>query len=185
MTDSLILELYWARSESAIEESQRSYGPYCYRIASAILNDPRDSEESVNDTWLGAWNAIPPARPLDLKAFFGALTRRISIGRLRERTAAKRGGGEALAAIDELAECIPARWSTEKAVEAKELVRALNAFLAAQPETERALFVARYWYGLPVARLAGKFGLRQNTVLTKLRRTRIRLREYLEKEELL
>ncbi len=185
MTDSLILELYWARSERAIEESQRSYGPYCYRIASAILNDPRDSEESVNDTWLGAWNAIPPARPLNLKAFFGALTRRISIRRLRERTAAKRGGGEALAAIDELAECIPARWSMEQEIEEKELVRAFDAFLAAQPQTERDLFVARYWYGLPVAQLAGKFGLRQNTVLTKLRRTRIRLREQLKKEELL
>ncbi len=185
MTDSLILELYWTRSESAIAESQRSYGPYCYRIADGILNDPLDAEESVNDTWLGAWNAIPPARPLNLKAFFGTLTRRISIRRLREKTAKKRGGGEALAAIDELAECIPARWNTEQAVETKELLRALNAFLAAQPETERDLFVARYWYGLPVARLAEKFGLRQNTVLTRLRRTRVRLLKQLEKEELL
>ena len=125
------------------------------------------------------------ARPLNLKGFFGALTRRISIRRLREKTAEKRGGGEALAAIDELAECIPARWNTEQAVETKEVLRALNAFLAALPETERDLFVARYWYGLPVAELADKWGLRKNTVLTKLRRTRLRLLKQLEKEELL
>lgn len=183
MTDSLILELFWARSERAIEESQHSYGPYCYRIASRILNDPLDSEESVNDTWFSAWNAIPPARPLNLKSFFGALTRHISIHRLQKRMAEKRGNGEVVAVIDEFDECIPARMNTEEAVEMKELIRAFNAFLATLPETERNLFMARYWYGLPIAEIADKFGLRQNTVLTKLRRTRISLHKYLEKEE--
>lgn len=93
MTDTSIIELYFRRSERAINESQASYGGYCYRVADGILRDARDSEESVNDTWLAAWNAIPPTRPNCLKAYFGALTRRISVDRLRRRSAAKRGGG--------------------------------------------------------------------------------------------
>ena len=185
MTDSLIIDLYWARSEKAIEESQNTYGSYCYRVANGILRDPLDSEESVNDTWLSAWNAIPPTRPQNLKSFFGVLTRHISIRRLRAKLAEKRGGGDTLVAIDEFAECMPSSWSMERAIENKELIGAFNAFLANQPETERNLFVARYWYGLPVAEIAVKFGIKQNTVVTKLRRTRVRLLKHLEKEELL
>lgn len=184
MTDESIIALYWKRSEQAVAESQNAYGRYCYRVANGILNDPSDSEESVNDTWLAAWAAMPPGRPQNLKTFFGVLTRRISVSRLRARLAEKRGGGEALLALEELAECIPARWSVEKAVEDRELVGAFDAFLATQPEKERNLFVARYWYGLPIAELSAKFGMRQNTVLTKLRRTRLRLLNYLEKEGL-
>lgn len=184
MTDASIIDLYWRRLEQAIEESQNTYGRYCYRVANGILRDPEDSEESVNDTWLAAWDSMPPARPQCLKSYFGVLTRRISVSRLRAKLAEKRGGGEALLAIEELAECIPSGWSLEKTVEDRELIRAFNAFLAKQPETERNLFVARYWYGLPVAEIALKFRIRQNTVLTKLRRTRVRLLKFLEKEEL-
>ena len=184
MTDASIIELYFARAEQAIEESQTAYGGYCYRVAQGILNDRADSEESVNDTWLAAWNAMPPTHPQCLKAFFGALTRRISVDRLRRRLAGKRGGGEALIALEELAECIPSDWSMERSVENRELIRAFNAFLSALPPRERNLFVARYWYGLPVDELAAKFGLNKNTALSKLRRTRLRLLEYLEKEGL-
>lgn len=184
MTDASIIELYFARAERAIEESQTAYGGYCYRVANGILNDRADSEESVNDTWLAAWNAMPPTHPQCLKAFFGALTRRISVDRLRRRLAGKRGGGEALIALEELAECIPSDWSMERSVENRELIRAFNAFLSALPSRERNLFVARYWYGLPVDELAVKFGMNKNTALSKLRRTRLRLLEYLEKEGL-
>ena len=177
MTDTAIIELYFRRSERAINESQASYGGYCYRVA-------RDSEESVNDTWLAAWNAIPPTRPNCLKAYFGALTRRISVDRLRRRSAAKRGGGEALIALEELAECIPSGFSVERTIENKLLIQAFNAFLAAQPETERNLFVARYWYGLPVEEIAAKLGMKKNTALSTLRRMRLRLRDRLEKEDL-
>ena len=92
--------------------------------------------------------------------------------------------GEALIALEELAECIPSDWSMEKSVENRELIRAFNAFLSSLPPRERNLFVARYWYGLPVDELAVKFGLNKNTALSKLRRTRLRLLEYLEKEGL-
>ena len=117
MTDAAIIELYFSRSEQAIAESETSYGGYCYHVANGILNDRADSEESVNDTWLAAWNAIPPTRPQSLKAYFGALTRRISVDRLRKRLADKRGKGKALIALDELAECIPSGWSMETSVE--------------------------------------------------------------------
>ncbi len=184
MTDASIISLYFARSEQAIAESESAYGGYCYRVADGILNDRSDSEESVNDTWLAAWTSIPPTRPNCLKTFFAALTRRISIDRLRKRTAEKRCRGEALIALDELAECIPASWSLEKTIEDRELIRAFDSFLAQLPETERNLFVARYWYGLSVAELGAKFELRKNTVLSKLRRTRLRLLNYLEAEDL-
>ena len=104
--------------------------------------------------------------------------------RLRRHLAGKRGGGEALIALEELAECIPSDWSMERSVENRELICAFNAFLSALPLRERNLFVARYWYGLPVDELAVKFGLNKNTALSKLRRTRLRLLEYLEKEGL-
>ncbi|MDY4488192.1 MAG: RNA polymerase sigma factor [Candidatus Limivicinus sp.] len=184
MTDASIIALYLKRSEQAIAESQNAYGRYCYRVAEGILNDVSDSEESVNDTWLAAWDSIPPTLPQSLRAYLGTLTRRISIDRLRKRRAEKRGGDGALLAIDELAECIPSSWSVEKTVEDRELIRAFNRFLAGLPEADRNLFVARYWYGLPVAEIARKFGCRQNTVLTKLRRTRLRLSAYLEQEGL-
>ena len=185
MTDNAIIDLYWIRSELAIQESQNAYGPYCFRIANGILRDSYDSEESVNDTWLAAWKAMPPTRPGCLKSFFGVLTRRISVSRLRERQAEKRGGRAAVSVIDEFAECIPSTWSMEKAIEDKDLIRAFNAFLEKEPEVDRNLFIARYWYGLPVAEIAAKFSVKPNTVLTKLRRTRGRLLSFLEKEELL
>ncbi|MBR1456143.1 MAG: sigma-70 family RNA polymerase sigma factor [Oscillospiraceae bacterium] len=185
MTDTAIIELYWARSEQAIAESENAYGRFCYRVANGILRDSGDAEESVNDTWLASWNAIPPTRPQSLHSFFGALCRRISVSRLRARLADKRGGGEALLAIEELSACIPAAWSTEGALEERELVAAFNAFLARQPKLERDLFVARYWYGLPMAELAAKFGLKRSTAATKLRRCRLRLLDYLEKGEYL
>lgn len=183
MTDTSIIELYFKRSEQAIDESQASYGGYCYRVADGILRDARDSEERVNDTWLAAWNAIPPTRPNCLKAYFGALTRRISVDRLRRRSAAKRGG-EALIALEELAECIPSGFSVERTIKNKLLIQTFNAFLASQPETARNLFVARYWYGLPVEEIAAKLGMKKNTALSTLRRMRLRLRDRLEKEDL-
>lgn len=184
MTDTSIIDLYFNRSEQAIEESQETYGSYCYRVANGILNDPSDSEESVNDTWFAAWNTIPPTRPKSLKTFFGTLTRHISVDRLRKRLADKRGKGEALIAVDEFAECIPSSWSMEKSIENRELIQAFNTFLESQPARDRNLFVARYWYGLPIAEIAAKFGIKKNTAVSKLRRTRIRLLTYLEKEDL-
>ena len=183
MDDTGIIELYWRRDERAVAETDSKYGAYCRAVSMNILGIFEDAEECVNDAYLGAWNAIPPTRPQSLKAYFGALTRRISVDRLRKRLADKRGKGEALIALDELAECIPSGWSMETSVENCALIDAFNAFLAGCPAAERNLFVARYWYGLPVEELAARFGLKKSTAVSRLRRTRIRLLKYLEKED--
>ena len=108
MNDAGIIDLYWQRSERAIPETENAYGRYCHTVAYNLLRNAEDAEESVNDTWLAAWNAMPPERPNSLKAFLGRITRNISVTRLRRSGSQKRGGGEASLAIDELSECLPA-----------------------------------------------------------------------------
>ena len=107
MNDAGIIDLYWQRSGRAIPETENAYGPYCHTVAYNLLRNAEDAEESVNDTWLAAWNAMPPERPNSLKAFLGRITRNISVTRLRRSGSQKRGGGEAGLAIDELSECLP------------------------------------------------------------------------------
>lgn len=94
MNDAGIIDLYWQRSERAIPETENAYGPYCHTVAYNLLRNAEDAEESVNDTWLAAWNAMPPERPNSLKAFLGRITRNISVTRLRRSGSQKRGGGK-------------------------------------------------------------------------------------------
>ncbi len=182
MKDSEILDLYWAREERAIEETQKSYGRYCYRIAWNILYSKEDSDECVNDTWLRAWNAIPPSRPGKLALFLGTITRNLSLDRWKGRHTIKRGSGEMILALDELAECVPDVQSVEDAVAAGELERLLNAFLHELPERECNVFLRRYWYVEEYGEIAKRYGMKLNTVKTSLFRTRAKLRDYLEKE---
>lgn len=182
MTETEILNLYWQRSEKAIEESEMKFGKYCFAIAFGILSNAGDADESVNDTWLAGWNSIPPKRPDSLKAYLGKLCRHISLSKLRKRMAQKRGGGEAALAIEELAECVADGFDIQKAYELRELSFKLNIFLSDLAEKERNIFVARYWYSLPVADIALKFGISENTVKTKLHRSREKLRAFLERE---
>ena len=107
MKDHDIVALYWQRSERAIPETEAVYGHYCHTVAYNLLRNQEDAEESVNDTWLAAWNAMPPSRPDNLKAFLGIITRNIAVSRLRRSGSLKRGSGEAAAALEELSECLP------------------------------------------------------------------------------
>lgn len=182
MKDTEILDLYWARSERAIAESQRAYGNYCYSIAWHILYDKEDSDECVNDTWLRAWNSIPPNRPGRLALFLGTITRNLSLDRWKGRRAMKRGNGEMTVALDELAECVPDVRSTEDAVEGRELERLLNAFLHTLPERDCNVFLRRYWYVEEYGEIAKRYSMNLNTVKTSLFRTRNKLKDYLEKE---
>lgn len=182
MEDEKIVALYWARDERAVTESALRYGSYCRSIAFRILGQAEDTEECVNDTWLAAWNAMPPHRPAVLSVFLGKITRRLAMKKWRWYDAARRGSGETAAALDELAECIPSPDTVESAIEAAELVRTLDRFLDALQETERRIFVCRYWYLLPVAEIAGRFGFTQSKVKSMLSRTRIKLRIRLEEE---
>lgn len=182
MKDAEILELYWARDERAITETQSAYGSYCYSIAWHILYNREDSDECVNDTWLRAWKAIPPGRPGRFSLFLGTITRNLSLDRWKERRTMKRGGGEMTVALDELAECVPDTHSTEDAVAAAELERLINAFLHTLPEKDCNVFLRRYWYVEEYGEIAKRYGMNLNTVKTSLFRTRNKLKEYLEKE---
>lgn len=182
MEDERIVELYWARSESAIRETETKYGSYCGRIARNILGNAEDAQECLNDTWLAAWNAIPPHRPSVLKPFLGAITRRIALTKQRDSLRLKRGGGEAALALEELEDCVPSDESVEEQFEAKELEAAISRFVGSLPDTERRVFILRYWYVEPIDTICLKSGFGRSKVKSMLLRTRKRLGEYLKKE---
>ena len=182
MEDKQIVELYWAREESAIRETAVKYGNYCHSIAYAVLQNQQDADESVNDTYLDAWNTMPPNRPSVLATFLGKITRRIAIDRWRIRTALKRGGDEMMLALDELEECVSGSCDVELQVQRKELVTAICRFLEELPETERRIFLLRYWYVEPILSISRRFGFSRSKVASVLHRVRGKLRQHLEKE---
>lgn len=182
MDDRAIVDLYWRRDETAIAATQTKYSPYCYRIAANILADSQDAEECVNDTWLRAWNAMPPHRPVHLPGFLGKITRSLAVDTVRSHSARKRGGGTYLMALEELTDCVPAVPGAERAAEDRELAEILDRFLRTLPERDCNVFLRRYWYVESLETIARRYGLRENTVKTCLFRTRNKLRSYLEKE---
>lgn len=184
MEDYAIVELYWSRNPEAIRRTGEKYGGYCRAIARNILSDSRDAEECVNDTWLNAWNAMPENRPSLLAPFLGKITRNLAFTRWRASRAQKRGGGELPLVLDELTECVSSA-GTLQAVEAAELEAAVNRFLHTLPERDCNIFLRRCWFTEPMADIAKRYGMPENTVRTSLFRSREKLRLYLEKEELL
>lgn len=182
MEDGELLELYHERSERAIAETRAKYGAYCLTVAGRILRDRRDAEECVSDAFLRAWNAIPPASPVDLRAYLRKITRNLAVSRLQSLTAEKRGGGEVELALEELSECIPSVDGPERAAEELAVREALNGFLEKLPELTRRMFVLRYWYVLPVGEIAKKLRVKESRVTVTLYRARERLRKELEEE---
>ena len=172
-TDLRIIDLYFARNEQAIAETDRHYGGLCMRISLGILDDRRDAEECVSDTYLKAWNAIPPTRPRSLRAFLAKIVRNLSLQRFEYNHAAKRNRDFEIA-LEELGDCIPM-----KDEEADALPELLNRFLDTLPETECRLFCGRYWHGHSVKELARGYGLTPKAVTMRLSRTREKLRTYL------
>lgn len=183
MNDSQIVALYWERDEQAIAETRVKYGQYCYAIAYNILRHNEDAEESVNDTYLDAWNAMPPHKPAILSTFLGKITRRISLDRLRRNNAEKRGGGQVALSLDELMECVPDGKSIDDHLCAEELSKHIDSFLRSLPSAQRSVFICRYWFFDPIADIAKQFGYSESKVKTMLHRTLKKLRTYLEKEE--
>ena len=184
MDDTGIVSLYWERNERAIEESESKYGGYCHAIAYRILTDREDADESVNDTWLAAWDSMPPHRPSTLSTYLGKLTRRVSLNRWRDRNRDKRGGGEVSLSLDELAECVPDRRNVERTMELAELTEAVNGFLAGLPAVERDVFVCRYWFLASLREIGEKFEFSESKTKSMLFRTRKKLLAHLEKEGL-
>lgn len=182
MDDSAIVQLYFDRSETAISETDRKYGPYCYTIAYNVLANNEDAQECVSDTYLAAWNAMPPRRPSILSTFLGKITRRLSIDRWRIRTAYKRGGGEIPLALDELSECVSGGETPEQTLMRRQMALRFNQFLQGLLEVERSVFLSRYWYLDSVDRIAEQFGFTESKVKSMLHRTRGKLRICLQKE---
>ena len=182
MEDSQIVELYWRKDADAISETSSKYGPYCFAIADNILHNTEDSEECVNDTWLHAWNAMPPQRPNVLRMFLAKITRNLSINRFKARSTEKRGGGEILLVLDELADCLAGETDVEREYEGRELEQRIRRFVRGLPERDGNVFVRRYFFTEPVAAIAERYGLTKNNVMVILSRTRKKLRHKLAKE---
>lgn len=164
MDDAKIVELYWARSDAALTETAKKFGPYCHTIAYNVLENVEDSEECVNDTYMRAWNSMPDKRPAALAPYLGRITRNLALNRIIEKNTLKRGGGEVALALDELDECTASSYSLEREVEAREIAA--------------AMFMA------PVRELAEKFGFSESKTVSMLRRTRLKLGKFLTGEGL-
>ena len=182
MNDNEILDLCWARSEHAIEAMSEKYGAYCYTVSFNILNSDRDAEECVNDTWLNAWNAIPPNRPSRLQTYLGKITRNLSLSRYRKCSTEKRGFGQMPLALSELEECVSDGSSVEQVVEDKMLLYSIEEFLYALPEQRRNIFIRRYWYLYSIQEIAKAYGMSESKTASLLFRLRNSLKAHLEKE---
>lgn len=180
MEDAKIIELYFRRKEEAIRETDAAYGRKLHSIANRILRSREDAEESVSDTYLKTWEAIPPKKPDHFFAFLAAICRRLSLNRLDWNTAAKRNA-EVVTLTEEMAMCIP-DVRGQRELEGKELGRVLDAFLESLPKESRMIFLRRYWYLDTIAGIAARYGMTESKVKMQLSRTRAKLSRYLEKE---
>ena len=182
LEDQEIIQLFWNRSENAIIQTTEKYGKYCFTIAWNILYNREDSDECVNDTFLHAWNAIPPQKPGILKAFLGKITRNLALNRYESYHTLKRGAGQVSYCLEELAECIADTSDTESVVDRMALTECLNNFLATLKAEERTIFVRRYWYVCSVSDIAKDYGYSESKIKMTLLRTRNKLKEALERE---
>lgn len=182
MEDAQIIQLYWQRSEDAIAETSVKYGTYCKNISYGILRNVEDAEECVADTYLRAWNAMPPQKPRHLAAFLGKITRNLSLDRYRRNNAKFRGGEQVRPAFEELEQSVPSVSTVESVFDEMELVRALEDFLLRQPKEKRQVFLLRYWYFRSMAEISDQLRLSESKVRSMLFRMRKDLKAYLEGE---
>lgn len=182
MVDEEIIEMYFERSERAVSETADKYGGWCMKISNEILHDSRDSEEVVNKSYLKLWNTIPPTRPQSLKAYLGRIVRNLSLCCLRNNNAKKRGGSEVQLLTDELAEVLPSSDNFEDNLQQQILKSLFDSFLDGHSADERVIFVRRYWYMNSIPDIARDFHMKESAVKMLLKRTRDKLKAFLEKE---
>ena len=180
MEDAKIIELYWTRNEDAIAQTDAEYGRKLHTLANRLLQNHEDAEESVSDTYMKTWNAIPPSRPAHFYAFLAAICRSLSLNKLDWRQAAKRKA-EVISLTQEMELCIPDT-SRDRQLEGREIGRVLNDFLASLPRESRLIFLRRYWYVDTVAEIAQRYGMTESKVKMQLSRTRDKLHSHLERE---
>ena len=180
MTDSQLIALFWDRNEDAIRETDAAYGRRLYVISNQILCQRQEAEESVSDTYMKAWETMPPQRPLYFFAYLAKICRNFSLSRLQWNSAAKRSA-EVVSLTQEMAECIPDR-SMEQRLEREALGQLLNCFLESLSRDNRLIFLRRYWYADSIREIADRYGITESKVKTQLHRTRKKLQLFLEKE---
>ena len=182
MEDTQIISLFWNRREAALEETEKKYGPYLNQVAYRILGSREDVEEVLSDTYLAAWNSIPPEKPRVLRHYLSRITRNLAFDRLDYNTAQRRNSNMTQT-LEELDGCLPDRGQDlEKALEAGILKESINSFLASVNRTDCALFLGRYYYGMTVRELAAKLGLTVGKTKYRLATLRLNLKDHLEKE---
>lgn len=179
MDDARIVQLYWDRDEQAIPATSDKYGSYCAAIARNILGSREDAEECVNDTFLKAWDSMPPHRPQILSAFLGKIVRNLSFNRYKRNAADKRGGGELPVVLEELSELVSGQDDVGRELDRKELIEAIDGFLAGLSLKKRSVFVSRYWYADSISEIAARHGMKDGAVSMTLNRLRLKLRSYL------
>ena len=183
MDDAKIIELFWARDEQALAETEAVYGGKLRRFAEKILKNTEDAEECVSDTYLKAWETIPPQKPVYFFAYLVKICRHFAFGRLDWKSAAKRQA-DIVELTAEMEACIPGD-CLEKKLESEEIGREINQFLASLPKESRVIFVRRYWCADSIQEISKRYRISESKVKTSLHRTRIKLRKYLEKEGIL
>ncbi len=184
MEDEKIIELFFERSETAIEALSEKYGKLCLYIAGNILGQPQEAEECVNDAYLGVWNAIPPQRPQHLKSFVARIVHNLACKRYEKEQAQKRQSNYGMS-LEELSETIPDIISVEDEVQTALLKKCINEFLSQQDKLNRILFIRRYWMGDSYEQLSALTGLKEGTVRTRLSRMRQKLKNDLTKKGVL
>lgn len=182
MEDEKIVSLYWQRSEDAIRETEEKYDRYLTKIAYNILSNHEDSRESVNDTYLAAWNSMPPHKPSVLSTYLAKITRRLSIDIFRHRNREKRKGSEYAISLSELGDCVSGGNTTEEIINVKLLADAIGIYLRTLPEEARTLFIGRYYFLDSLKEAAAYCGMTESKAKSLLHRTRLGLKEYLIKE---
>ncbi len=182
MEDRDIIELYWERDERAVEETRLAHGHYCFSIAQSILQNPWDSEEVLTDTWMKAWNSIPPQRPKYLRQYLAKITRNLALNVVESRSAQKRKGDQVALALEELGECIPSPEEVGANLELQQLKESIMSFLKKESQRERNVFLRRYFYFDEVSGIARRYDLTEANVLQILSRTRRKLKKHLRKE---
>ncbi len=183
MDDNRIIELFFARDESAIEQTAKRYGEYCRAAVKRILDSDEDAEEVLNDTYLRAWKSIPPERPEHLRLYLAKIARNLALNRLKERSAERRGGKNTVfLCLDELAQVLPSPERIEDEQEERELIASINRFLRTVPERDASIFINRYFHTEPTDIIARRYGLSQANVQKILLRTRNKLKAHLINE---
>ena len=182
LSDETIIELYWSRNEQAISETDIKYKAFLLAVANNIVSDRRDSEECLNDAYIGTWNSIPPARPILLKSFLAKIMRRVAINRFHANNRQKRIASEYAVSLSEFEDLITNSESTEAEFETQELAKAISNYVRSLSDRQMYIFISRYYIADPILKISKELGCSESTVKREITAIKNRLKKHLESE---